>query len=803
MHRGEKPTKKTTPKKGVAKKKIAAKKPKPAVVKTTKVKKVSTKNALDKKEAVPVSKKVVAKQKPAVKKVAAQKAAKEPEDFIESPYQAQTSATQSKPKLFVRARHIATKSATVSLFQFDGDEVAILIARYGGIACIIIGGLFTLHHSLSDTSPAAQAPVIENTASVSCAEGACSTTYAPSDIEIELQAQPPLQAEVNIIVSAPESSAAQHVLLYAQNEDTGQPFKIGFATNTVGRTWEYIWDTSRVTVGNYTIEAQLLEANKVVLKRSERMYEVTAPGAETATQETEPDELEVETAESESDPEASIPADEIPANEVISETSPKKTTNDVADAVAEESVPEAVAVVSLNVPAGVLTLLPVPSKSSLVEFGLESLGTKWVEIYIQNTQSAHRQFLSRAYKATDDTFVYVLDKSTLPSGTYAISAVMRTETDETETNTLEINVNNPFAFSTPAASTTASMQVVLQNEKDIADALTPFAISDSKALKGIVVPDAPRTPSLSSFSESLILYQTDLWPNLETLMASTRSSNNTYFTTLIAKVFDAEQTFTASANSEDILTIKRLTAAMILQAERTASLTNAQLKEKAFEDTDNDLLADIDERTLFDTDPSSADTDNDGFLDGAEIFAGFNPLVARKEAFLSYQSPATARAASQVYTVEGILPLPVDNNDLRQVASALMYGKAAADSFIRVYVYSSPEIFVVPTNEQGLWSLVFDRALEEGEHTVFAGAVDNLGALVALSNSFSFSYTDNTFTPAVIQSVQGVPMQRQSQNTAMRDLFLVSSLCVVAIGLLLLLIGHHLYYTRLKVTAAT
>jgi hypothetical protein len=43
-------------------------------------------------------------------------------------------------------------------------------------------------------------------------------------------------------------------------------------------------------------------------------------------------------------------------------------------------------------------------------------------------------------------------------------------------------------------------------------------------------------------------------------------------------------------------------------------------------DADNDGLADADERDVFGTDPYDADSDGDGFLDGAEVSAGTDPL---------------------------------------------------------------------------------------------------------------------------------------------------------------------------------
>jgi hypothetical protein len=42
-------------------------------------------------------------------------------------------------------------------------------------------------------------------------------------------------------------------------------------------------------------------------------------------------------------------------------------------------------------------------------------------------------------------------------------------------------------------------------------------------------------------------------------------------------------------------------------------------------DTDNDGLSDYEEIYVYGTDPENADTDGDGYLDGAEVLQGYNP----------------------------------------------------------------------------------------------------------------------------------------------------------------------------------
>jgi len=56
---------------------------------------------------------------------------------------------------------------------------------------------------------------------------------------------------------------------------------------------------------------------------------------------------------------------------------------------------------------------------------------------------------------------------------------------------------------------------------------------------------------------------------------------------------------------------------------------NGSTQNNVFLDSDQDGLTDQEEQALG-TDPHNPDTDGDGYLDGAEVKAGYNPLGAGK-----------------------------------------------------------------------------------------------------------------------------------------------------------------------------
>ncbi len=65
---------------------------------------------------------------------------------IPSPFMSEMAiASTKKEKLKVVARHLMTPRALITLVRFDADEVAVQVARYGGVASIIVGTALMIH----------------------------------------------------------------------------------------------------------------------------------------------------------------------------------------------------------------------------------------------------------------------------------------------------------------------------------------------------------------------------------------------------------------------------------------------------------------------------------------------------------------------------------------------------------------------------------------------------------------------------------------------------------------------------------
>ena len=108
-----------------------------------------------------------------------------------------------------------------------------------------------------------------------------------------------------------------------------------------------------------------------------------------------------------------------------------------------------------------------------------------------------------------------------------------------------------------------------------------------------------------------------------------------------------------------------------------------------------------------------------------------------------------------------------------------------------LYIYSTPIVVTVKTDENGSWSYIFDKELDNGEHEVYVGMTDNAGRIVAKSNPLTFVKTAQAFTPVDAAGAVAI-----SENTApslinQNILLVIVSIAVVAIGLVLILLGLH------------
>ncbi|MDD5071176.1 MAG: hypothetical protein PHQ42_00345 [Patescibacteria group bacterium] len=215
-------------------------------------------------------------------------------------------------------------------------------------------------------------------------------------------------------------------------------------------------------------------------------------------------------------------------------------------------------------------------------------------------------------------------------------------------------------------------------------------------------------------------------------------------------------------------------------------------------DSDQDGLPDDMERR-FGTDPFKADTDGDGYDDGAEVKNNYNPLGEGKlgkvlapieEAIMGdkkLEHPKSEGEISKNLSVDSISNI-LDENDLNRGYS--LEGIAEPDSIITLYLYSDlPLIATVKADEYGNWQYELSQSLIEGEHEVYVALNDNTGKIIAKGNPLNFFIKEAKAASVgdFISETVAPTTPMGETNDLIRYYVIIASL-IMAVGILLFIV---------------
>ena len=118
----------------------------------------------------------------------------------------------------------------------------------------------------------------------------------------------------------------------------------------------------------------------------------------------------------------------------------------------------------------------------------------------------------------------------------------------------------------------------------------------------------------------------------------------------------------------------------------------------------------------------------------------------------------------------------------------MVRGKGLPNSFVTVYVFSTPTIVTVKTEADGSFEYTFSQELEDGEHQVFVALTDNAGEIVAQSEGFTFIKEAEAFT-AVDTGAAAATINSPVTNSDSSPYRIALAMSVLALGVLLILLG--------------
>jgi len=206
-------------------------------------------------------------------------------------------------------------------------------------------------------------------------------------------------------------------------------------------------------------------------------------------------------------------------------------------------------------------------------------------------------------------------------------------------------------------------------------------------------------------------------------------------------------------------------------------------------DTDLDGLSDYDEVYIFNTDPNNAKTAGGDLNDSEKVSRGINPRSITQDA-IDFSDPRTDNEAptSKIYNVTRVELVDENGESISSTTQSTqkrvrLTGTGLPNSFITVYVFSTPVIVTVKTDSRGEWTYTLDKELDDGEHEVHVATVDNSGKILAKSNAVPFTQTASAASIGGFVGIGDDP--DTGTGNFIQDNFLIVVIIIVLIGILI------------------
>lgn len=215
-------------------------------------------------------------------------------------------------------------------------------------------------------------------------------------------------------------------------------------------------------------------------------------------------------------------------------------------------------------------------------------------------------------------------------------------------------------------------------------------------------------------------------------------------------------------------------------------IINSREGDLVFEDSDGDGVSDYDEIYIYKTDPQNAYTSKGSKNDGEKIKEGLNPLVELNEK-IRYTDP---RQDFEAFVTENYKVNKVQLIKEEKKSDTLVFeGVALPNSYVTLYIYSTPIIVTVKTDNSGVWNYELDQEIENGEHQMYVATVDNSGKIVAKSNPVLFTKT----AEAASIGIAGTLNSSMSTENFLKDNFILITLAllIAIIILAMMFVGNH------------
>lgn len=435
--------------------------------------------------------------------------------------------------------------------------------------------------------------------------------------------------------------------------------------------------------------------------------------------------------------------------------------------------------------------ISAPAKASqIIQVGVNAdVSYKDIGFFVRQVNGMNTQFVGTL--ASGQT-VFLFNTLNVPNGTYQLFARAATSDSALKSNAVTIEIFNRENISQESVDPEQERQLLIistELNKDLYDSFEASETVDESVLK--LTEERLREDS-DRLDELFKAYAAAQQAEDEALIVSAKDSIQKYRSDIISgALLDENDRYIAEDLDEALQ--KRLQD-FESKVDRFEQVRKERIADNASTDTDQDGISDVDEVVLYGTDPKRADTDGDGFTDGVEITRGYNPLDVSAEAVIVYQSPkeVVGVVKTDKLKINQVTPdIALETASSAERVQTTVRGQGLPNSYVTLYVFSTPTIVTVRTDETGAFEYTFSKELEDGEHQVFAALTDNAGEIVAQSEPFTFIKQAQAFTPVDAEANSGLaqPVAITEITKPDNSYQIAIGMAVLALGIILLMLG--------------
>ncbi|MDO8572362.1 MAG: DUF5011 domain-containing protein [bacterium] len=293
-------------------------------------------------------------------------------------------------------------------------------------------------------------------------------------------------------------------------------------------------------------------------------------------------------------------------------------------------------------------------------------------------------------------------------------------------------VTPPSSVSLPTTTTTNTSNTASPIKPTAGTSTDPLKIETTRNTSIIATTTSTATKSNDSFIlERYRLLQILQERNIQRVEES--GNRETENKTLPSEISHATST---QSTSTPILELRERVVEKIQKVVERATINHEEIQI----DSDHDGISDFDEYHIYGTDPGVVDSDEDGYSDRAEITTGFDPKNPDLHAIIIYENPKdSGEVKNNILSVAEIVvaekQIENENNTAQRVE---FKGRGLPNSFVTIYIFSTPTVVTIKTDSDGNWKYVLDKELDDGNHEVYVAMTDNAGKILAKSNAIPF-----------------------------------------------------------------